>query len=629
MSKRISRLDDQVSKFVRACAVISSFRSVVEELILNSVDAEASAIEIFVDVSRANVTISDDGQGIPFKSLNKNVCEWNQTTNISTNSSAYGFKGETFAALQMISKLEILTKTKHEQQGHMKSFITDSMTTIKFPLKSGTIIKLTDLFYNVPVRRKTMRTNIELMKIKYFIKNISILHHNVSFTLFDQPTNKVLLKLIPDVSVAARISTLHTSTLLCKMKEVRHQVDSYEIAGLISYPNESCCHWTRELQYSYINNRCVQMGDMLSSTIETVYVGLFSSNKSRGPLARHFTATSTQTALYPCFVLQLSCPTTEVDIVSDGDKKCVIFKKPFEVRSLIVSLLRKLIRENCVELLPQFDAIATQWASDIDNYTQRLSRSSRNRNKRKATLDMDESEDQDHDHDQESPRGVTSPPPSATTTTNTDAVSTRRKRRTTSPNNTNTNNLTSSPLFVPFGVRQELFDSANGSGSGSGIGPSPPVNEHGDEVYKDSPNTAFRSAFFSSSSENTPSTATATVDMTGNGRDESDDRSLLLLPSVLSLEKEFGVTVLRERNVLEEVYDQIGIQPTLFPNSNEDVTTAFNQPQRQHERCFEEFSYEEITNHTISKEFQYQLQEPGKSGGCCCSPCQWSVCGGR
>lgn len=85
-------------------------------------------------------------------------------------------------------------------------------------VQSGTKVKVWHLFEGLPARRKAMKPNTEMIRVKEFVQRMSILYHDVDWLLVDERVGKILMKLEPRPSVSARFSVFHGQQIQHKMK---------------------------------------------------------------------------------------------------------------------------------------------------------------------------------------------------------------------------------------------------------------------------------------------------------------------------------------------------------------------------------------------------------------------------
>lgn len=178
----------------------------------------------FVNVFDASFCL---GVGICYIDLRDKAGEWNSTSK-SENGSSHGFRGEALAGTRILSSMTVTSKIADCRSTYVKSFgqqggyAEQDHCTLKLsssPIAhSGTIVKVSQLFSGLPARRKSIRPNVEMLRVKEFIQKMSILYHDVGWLLIDNCTDKIILKLELQPSVSARFSVFHGQEIQCRMK---------------------------------------------------------------------------------------------------------------------------------------------------------------------------------------------------------------------------------------------------------------------------------------------------------------------------------------------------------------------------------------------------------------------------
>ncbi|KAG0683033.1 DNA mismatch repair protein [Pichia californica] len=191
--KRILPLDKNVVNLIAAGEIIIAPSNALKELLENSIDASATQIEIIIkDGGMKLLQITDNGKGIYKEDLpilcerftTSKLIEFNDLQNIST----YGFRGEALASISHVSQLNIITKTDNDQcawkstykNGDLIGGIENGIKPVAG--KTGTIISVEDLFYNVPSRLRALKnSNEEYSSILDVVSKYSIHVENVGF----------------------------------------------------------------------------------------------------------------------------------------------------------------------------------------------------------------------------------------------------------------------------------------------------------------------------------------------------------------------------------------------------------------------------------------------------------------
>lgn len=190
MNHELNRLPQDVVNQIAAGEVIERPSSVVKELVDNAIDAESTKISIKVKQGgMESIEVSDDGYGIPKKNL-FSVFEAHTTSKLKTledlNSLlSMGFRGEALSTITSVAKVTLVSKYAEEEFANEISFSSDGKSLVKSAAKEkGTSIKVENLFYNIPARKKYLKTaNTEYRKIHEMLERYFLIYPNITFTL--------------------------------------------------------------------------------------------------------------------------------------------------------------------------------------------------------------------------------------------------------------------------------------------------------------------------------------------------------------------------------------------------------------------------------------------------------------
>ncbi|KAI7688539.1 DNA mismatch repair protein Mlh1 [Sarcoptes scabiei] len=183
----INRLDQQIINKISAGEVIHRPMNVIKELMENSLDAGATNIQVTVkNGGMKQIIIQDNGCGINKEDM-EIVCERFTTSKLTTMSdfetlNTFGFRGEALSSVSIVSKMSIISKTTDSICGYKAEYMEGHL--IKNSLKpiaanDGTIIEVEDLFYNMPLRSKTISSEShELSLIQDLISKFAIIFSN-------------------------------------------------------------------------------------------------------------------------------------------------------------------------------------------------------------------------------------------------------------------------------------------------------------------------------------------------------------------------------------------------------------------------------------------------------------------
>ncbi len=190
MSDVISLLPDSVANQIAAGEVIQRPASVIKELVENAVDAGAKTIHVIVlDAGRTSIQVIDDGTGMSETDA-RLAFERHATSKIRKADDLFalhtmGFRGEALASIAAVAQVELQTRTEQDEIGTLISLAGSkvlSQEPVSCPV--GSNFKVENLFFNVPARRKFLKTNAtELNNILTAFERIVLVYPEISFTL--------------------------------------------------------------------------------------------------------------------------------------------------------------------------------------------------------------------------------------------------------------------------------------------------------------------------------------------------------------------------------------------------------------------------------------------------------------
>ena len=190
MSDIIKLLSDSVANQIAAGEVIQRPASVVKELVENAVDAGSTSINIYIkEAGRASIQIIDNGCGMSATDARMSF-ERHATSKIRDAKDLFsirtlGFRGEALASIASVAEVKLKTKRFEDELGTSID-IAASQVVEQEPVncQSGTNFLVRNLFYNVPARRKFLKTNsTELKQIINEFQRVTLTHPEIEFSL--------------------------------------------------------------------------------------------------------------------------------------------------------------------------------------------------------------------------------------------------------------------------------------------------------------------------------------------------------------------------------------------------------------------------------------------------------------
>eukprot|EP01138_Halocafeteria_seosinensis_P012305 gb/GECG01012574.1/.p1 GENE.gb/GECG01012574.1/~~gb/GECG01012574.1/.p1 ORF type:complete len:755 (+),score=82.40 gb/GECG01012574.1/:1-2265(+) len=237
-SQRIQQLSPGVQSSIRCHAIVSSFASIVEQLILNALDAEATSIGVVIDFSKKAVQVDDNGVGLSSEEISM-LGESNASTKALYHSKGtYGSRGETLASIVgSTESVEIVSTTGEFQEEedapgftnpcfhtNKKSRRKQSNSVVEKVFRHGKLCKagssarqrlrgtsvtVRGIYCSLPVRSRSLRTDEELKVILHKTESISMLHPEVSFSFKNYKTGKQPLVLEPTTNTFTRFHQIY------------------------------------------------------------------------------------------------------------------------------------------------------------------------------------------------------------------------------------------------------------------------------------------------------------------------------------------------------------------------------------------------------------------------------------
>ena len=195
MSDVIQLLPDSVANQIAAGEVIQRPASVIKELVENAVDAGARNIQVVVvDAGRTNIQVIDDGKGMSETDA-RLAFERHSTSKIRKADDLFalrtmGFRGEALVSIAAVAQVELKTRQESDEIGTLVA-ISGSRYERQEPCACpvGTNFSVSNIFYNVPARRKFLKSNsTELNNILTAFERIALVNPQISFTLHSNGT---------------------------------------------------------------------------------------------------------------------------------------------------------------------------------------------------------------------------------------------------------------------------------------------------------------------------------------------------------------------------------------------------------------------------------------------------------
>ena len=257
MADVIRLLPDVVANQIAAGEVIQRPSSVVKELMENSVDAGADAIEVWVtDAGKTNIQVVDNGRGMSETDARLSF-ERHATSKIRTAADLFalhtmGFRGEALASIVAVAQVELKTRTKEDDLGVWMYLEASKLVEQKaVACKIGSSFSIKNLFFNVPARRRFLKSDAtEHNNIMTEFERVALIHPEIGFTFHRDET--LVMDLRPS-SFRKRITSLFGNSLDKQLLPVQVETSLIKIDGFVGHPESARTKGAR--QFFFVNHR--------------------------------------------------------------------------------------------------------------------------------------------------------------------------------------------------------------------------------------------------------------------------------------------------------------------------------------------------------------------------------------
>jgi DNA mismatch repair protein MutL len=339
---RIRILSDTVANKIAAGEVVERPASVVKELLENSLDAGANEFRIEVEAGgRRLIRLADDGSGmlrddalLAFeRHATSKLADVKDLLSIAT----LGFRGEALPSIASVSRLLLETRSPEEQSGTAVEFAGGKLLRCdEAALGAGTTITIRDLFFNVPARKKFLRSEqTEIAHIASLVTHYSLAHHGKTFLL--RHNNAELLSVTPVATLRERVFQVFGSQILDDLVDLGDRDRSlnmptdpgepqftrrFRLRGFVSGPQVQKLN--RNSIYLFVNGRLIR-DRLLLHAISAAYHNLMPP------------------ACYPFALLFLDCDAEEVDVNVHPSKTEVRFRHGSVVHDFVRDTIRDIL----------------------------------------------------------------------------------------------------------------------------------------------------------------------------------------------------------------------------------------------------------------------------------------------
>jgi DNA mismatch repair protein MutL len=339
---RIRVLSDNVANKIAAGEVVERPASVVKELLENSLDAGSTRIRVDIENGgRRLIRITDDGCGMlrddALLAFERHATSKLHDVKDLLSISTLGFRGEALPSIASVSRLLLETRSGDEGTGSRVEIAGGKMLTVEeIAAVQGTVISVRDLFFNVPARKKFLRSEqTELAHIASLVTHYSLAHPDKTFELTNGPVE--LLHVTPVPTLRERVFQVFGSEILNELIDLgtreremilpEEDPRRFQVSGFVSRPQVQKNN--RNSIYIFVNGRLIR-DRLLLHAISAAYYNLMPP------------------ACFPFALIFVHCDSEEVDVNVHPSKTEVRFRH----QSFVHDFVRDCVREQLMESRP-------------------------------------------------------------------------------------------------------------------------------------------------------------------------------------------------------------------------------------------------------------------------------------
>ena len=326
----IKLLPETLINQIAAGEVIERPASVVKELVENALDARSSRIEVELEAGGLGlIRVRDDGGGrepeeMPLalaRHATSKIASLEDLERVAT----LGFRGEALPSIASVSQLSLTSRAAgqpHAWSVSVREGVVGAVTPAAH--RAGTSVEVRDLFFNVPARRKFLRSEAtEYQHVLRMIERLALSRFDLGFSLVHN--GKSVWSLPPALSAAerlARVGRICGEEFAAHVLELNYEAESLTLSGWLALPTFSRSQ--SDLQFTFLNGRFVR-DKLLSGAVRLAYQDTMFHGR------------------FSAYLLYLSLDPTLVDVNAHPQKLEVRFRDPRRIHDLVFRTLERVL----------------------------------------------------------------------------------------------------------------------------------------------------------------------------------------------------------------------------------------------------------------------------------------------
>jgi DNA mismatch repair protein MutL len=331
----IRLLPDHIANQIAAGEVIQRPASVVKELLENAIDAEATKVKVIIkDSGKSLIQVIDNGKGMTSTDARLSL-ERHATSKIEKAEDLFaiktkGFRGEALASIASVAQLEMKTRQADDELG-TRILVTASKIDIQEPVASlvGTDVAIKKLFFNIPARRKFLKSDVaEFRQILMEFNRIALAHPDIHLELHH---NEKLIVQLPAEGHLKRIIGVLGKGLQDKLIKIEEDTEIVQVRGFIGTAESAKSQ--RGDQYLFINNRFFK-SPYFNHAITSAYSNLIQDGK------------------FPIYVMYLTVDPAQIDVNVHPTKQEIKFEDDRSIYNYLkVSVRHGLAKHHMIPIM--------------------------------------------------------------------------------------------------------------------------------------------------------------------------------------------------------------------------------------------------------------------------------------
>ena len=337
---QIQVLDQITIDKIAAGEVIERPASIVKELVENSIDAKAASVTVEIqDGGISLIRVTDNGSGIEREDI-RNAFLRHSTSKIRkvedlAHIASLGFRGEALSSISAVTRTELITKTKEDTFGTryvIEGGVEQSLEDAGAP--DGTTFLVRQLFYNVPARRKFLKTPMtEAGHVQDLLMRLALSHPEVAFTFINNGQTK--MRTSGNGKLKDVIYSIYGREAAANLIELDYSMEGLVMKGYLGKP--VITRGNRNFENYFVNGRYVKNA-MLSKAIEDAYKDFLMQHK------------------FPFVVIHFQVDGEKIDVNVHPTKMEMRFQRQQDVYNIVYEGVHRTLLEP--ELIPQVEAPA-------------------------------------------------------------------------------------------------------------------------------------------------------------------------------------------------------------------------------------------------------------------------------